>query len=139
MSYVSGFNAYAVGGGYVDAGTAWVTAEGEATLQQGHYIPDTKSGSCGNVNSCTWSAYWPVNCDEDDFTIETNSSANATWVFSHAGPVSTAHSWFCTWPGSPGGAGGGSTYPSASCEYYIVEESNDGGETWHQIAAFSSC
>lgn len=137
-AFASGTSGDVVGGAFVDAGAAWVTADGIGSYQEGYSIPYSQTDDCSGVNSCAWGIQWEVRCDEVETTVSSQNTAEAWWVFSHAGPLLSRAGYRCA-PSSSGSGGEPTSDGGPNCETYIIEVSNDGGQTWREIGRVTVC
>jgi hypothetical protein len=138
-SWVENFSADVAGGAAVSAGQAAVQAVGSSELQQGHYISNHYDDEgCYGWNNCSYGAHWPVNCQEDDWSIHNSTYGQALWNNAHSEATATSgHK--CLWEGSPGGPDNGPDGAGSDCDVYIVERSDDGGQSWYVTDSWSEC
>jgi hypothetical protein len=149
-SYVSGYSADAEGGAFIEAGggNAWISVSSTTKVSQGRQIPNYYDNNCYAVNQCSWGRYFNVNCYDDDFEVTSSTTGSAYWVWTRAGPATARSGYFCLAPAGAFGGGGDDTGdftegPTSGggkdCNYYIIEQSDDGGNTWREIGRFSDC
>lgn len=91
--------------------------------------------------TCSFGAVYAVNCNASGGSrIHVDATYNVAYSdgINATGDGDTDKSCFPS-GGGGGGSGGAGDGGGGRCEQYIVEESDDGGNTWYEIGEFTTC
>ena len=134
------------GGAYTNAGVAWVAVNSESFMYWGTQLPYHDWWDCSGFNACTWAYAFGAECDIEDDKLSVYTDARADWLTAYAssdqrGP---AHKVDMCGPGNTGGNNGGGDPGGGGtgdwhCDTYIVERSDDNGQTWYVVEVVSTC
>jgi hypothetical protein len=132
----TGESGVATGTANTTGGNAFVSVSGEASVAAGKAEPDVHPESCVGWNHCAWNEFFTINCSADTWTVTATSTASARWYSVRKGPKETSQSSTC----EPNRNGGSSTTTTdEDCLDYVIEISNDGGQTWEYWGTASGC
>ncbi|HMC55600.1 MAG TPA: hypothetical protein VKH19_10540 [Gemmatimonadaceae bacterium] len=140
------WRADASGGAYTNAGIAWVSAASDVWYYPDLAIPTHDQWDCARFNACTWAWDYGAECDVGDYKLSVYTDADAHWLtaWANSDEKGPAHKQDMCGPGNTGGGygggdpGGGGT-GDWHCDTYIVERSDDNGQTWYVVEVLSTC
>jgi hypothetical protein len=126
-----------------------VWMHGSGSTEIGFEIPISYELDCDGIYQghgwwCGDGVARSVNCDDPNGSnIEGSIEGHVSYVNGAYGDGTSMDSKDCD-PGSGSGGGGGTPRAtgggsSGTCQYYIIEMSDDGGQTWYRIGAFRIC
>lgn len=138
---LQGFSAEISAGswGSRNSGIPWVNMNEFGRIQIGYQIPTSADGYCsGPTGFCEWATMRSADCETLGTTVDSWSQHGGVWPSGARGDGTLEKFRQCTPPSGGGGGDGGGT-GQTNCTTYIIERSDDGGNTWREWQRITVC